>query len=563
MYKGKKPAFAKAPAGRPTVSIVMPVYNAQKYVEEAVLSVLRQTYVDWELIIMNDGSSDKSREILRKLAKLDKRIKCFYSKENRGIGQTMTELVKLARGKYIARMDSDDIMLPTRIETQVKFMESNPKVGVIGSYLAEIDGNRQLKAVRKVPLTHEEIVGGLFTRQTIQNPTLMLRVSAIASKEMYFDSKLSPVDDLDFYLRLARAKVQFANIPEYLMYYRAHGQNSSLVDIKKSFNLSNLVREKALQKNRVTLSIGQTLVSRAQKLVVNTLPNRTLYSIYKLWQGSGVKGGDVTRVKQSREFGVSIVMPIYQGEDLVKESVERVITAMRMTGKKFELIVVVDGMVDKTKNKLEKLMNKNPELRILSYKENKGKGYAVRYGMSKAKMSYVGYMDAGHDIDTNSLVNMVSSINDNPDTQVFVADKMHPMSQIINVPYLRKVYSYGFRHFVAIMCGSQMRDTQVGLKFFDRQIIDRILKENSFTVDRFAFDVELMTRLMNSGVKVLHCPVTVRRNGEKSSVGMSDVLRMAWDVVRVKFYGSKSKSLSKRGTERGVYRSRLAVIGNG
>lgn len=524
---------------KPTVSIVMPVYNAEKYVEEAVLSVLRQTYADWEIIIMDDGSSDKSREILRKIAKIDKRIKCIYSKANRGIGQTMTELVKLAKGKYIARMDSDDIMLATRIETQVKFMETNPKIGVTGSYLAEIDGNRRLKAVRKAPLNHEQIVGGLFTRQTIQNPTLMLRVSTIPKKEMYFDSKLSPVDDLDFYLRLARAKVRFANIPEYLMYYRAHGQNSSLIDIKKSFNLSSQVREKALQNNRVTLSIGQTLVSKAQKLVVNTLPNKTLYSIYKLWQGSGVKGGVVTRVKQSREFGVSIVMPIYQGEDMAKESVERVVTAMRKTGKKFELIVVVDGIVDKTKSKLEKLMIKNPELRILSYKENKGKGYAVRYGMSNARMNYIGYMDAGHDIDTNSLVGMVSSINDNHDAQVFVADKMHPMSQIINVPYFRKVYSYGFRHFVAMLFGSRMGDTQVGLKFFDRQVITKLLKENSFMVDRFAFDVELMTKLMNNGVKVLHCPVTVRRNGEKSSVGMNDVLRMAWDVLRIRLIGHK------------------------
>ena len=517
------------------VSIVMPVYNAAKYVEEAVLSVLRQNYTDWELIIMDDGSSDKSTEIVRKIAKTDKRIKCVFNKTNKGIGYTMTELVGMAKGKYIARMDSDDIMLTTRIETQVKFMESNPKIGVIGSYLAEIDGNRQLKAVRKVPLTHERIVEGLFTRQTIQNPTLMMRVSAIPTKEMYFDSKLSPVDDLDFYLRLARAKVRFANIPEYLMYYRAHGQNSSLVDIKKSFNLSSKVREKALQKNRITLSVGQTLISKSQKLVVNTLPNRTLYSIYKLWQGSGVKGGVVTRVKQSREFGVSIVMPIYQGEQLVKESVERVITAMRKTGKKFELIVVVDGIVDKTKNKLEKLMIKNSELRILSYRDNKGKGYAVRYGMSKAKMNYVGYMDAGHDIDTNSLANIVSSINDNLDAQVFVADKMHPMSQIINVPYFRKVYSYGFRHFVATLFGSQMGDTQVGLKVFRKQVIAKLLKENIFMVDRFAFDVELMTKLIQNRVKILHCPVTVRRNGEKSSVGVGDVLRMAWDVVRLKF----------------------------
>jgi glycosyltransferase involved in cell wall biosynthesis len=520
---------------KPTVSIVMPVYNTEKYVEEAVISVLRQTFTDWELIIMDDGSQDKSPVILRKICKIDKRIKCILSPKNRGIGETMTDLVRQAQGKYIARMDSDDIMLSSRIETQVKFLQDNPSIGVVGSYLAELDGNRKLRAVRKVPVAHGSIVAGLFTRQTIQNPTLMIRVSAIPQKEMYFNSQLSPVDDLDFYMRVARAKVKFANIPQYLMYYRAHGKNSSLVDIKKSYRLSNQVRERALLKSRVSLGFGQSLISTAQKLVVNILPNNILYTIYKFWQGSGVNGAVVAPVKGPREFGISIVMPIYQGEQLVKESVERVISSMRSTQVKFELIVVVDGVIDKTEQKLKKMITSNPELKILSYPDNRGKGYAVRYGMGMAKMSYVGYMDAGHDIDINSLIHIVSTINDNRDVDVFVADKLHPMSQIVNVPYFRKVYSYGFRHFVAVLFGSKMGDTQVGLKFFRSEIIKKLLKENAFIVNRFSFDVELMNKLTKNGSKILHVPVVIRRNGEKSSVGILDVLGMIWDVVRLRF----------------------------
>lgn len=548
---------------KPIISIVMPVYNAEKYVEEALLSVLRQTYTDWELIVMDDGSSDRSAEILRKIAKTDKRIKCVFNKKNKGIGYTMTKLVSMARGKYIARMDSDDIMLPTRIETQVKFMENNPKIGLIGSYLAEIDNKRKLRAVRKVPLTHKEIVDGLFTRQTVQNPTLMMRVGAIPKRELYFDSELSPVDDLDFYMRVARANAQFANIPEYLMYYRAHGENSSLRDIKKSFNLSYQVRAKALNTSKISLSLKQKVVSSLQKLVVDTLPNKLLYEVYKLWQGSGVNGGMLSMVMPERDFGISIVMPIYMGEQIVKESVERVIKAMRSTGRKFELILVIDGEADKTKQIAEKLKVANSELKILSYTNNMGKGYAVRYGMSRARMSYVGYMDAGHDIDTNSLVNMMSMTNDNPDTVVMVADKMHPMSQIIHVPNYRKIYSYGFRHFVGLLFGSRMGDTQVGLKLFKREMISELLKQNHFMVNRFAFDVELMAKLLRNDVNILHVPVTVRRNGEKSSVGVRDVVQMVWDVIRLRFYGSKSKSLSKRGTESGAYRSSVAVMGNG
>lgn len=548
------------------VSVVMPVYNAERYVEEAILSVQRQTFEDWELIIIDDGSSDTSREIVRRVIKGDKRIICVFNKVNRGIGFTMTHLVQLARGKYIARMDSDDIMLPTRIATQVKYMQSNPKVGALGSYLAEIDSNRRLTAVRKVPVEHERIASGLFTRQTIQNPSLMLRVSAIPTKELYFDSSLSPVDDLDFYLRLARARVQFANIPGYLMYYRTHGQNSSLVDIKRSFNLSSLVRAKALGRNKVTLNYHQRAIGALQKMMINILPNGLLYEVYTLWQGSKANGGVITPARKRRGFGVSIVMPIYMGELLVKESVLRIMRAMRSTGYTFELLVVVDGMVDRTIQKLERLSKTNPELRIVSYKNNRGKGYAVRLGMSKAKYNYVGYMDAGYDIDTNSLINMVHNINDSKQIDVFVADKTHPMSQIINVPYFRKIYSYLFRHFVGILFGKRIGDTQVGLKLFKKATVAELLKKNSFLIDRFAFDVEVMAQLMDSGANVLHVPVTIRRNGEKSSVEIGDVVRMGWDVLRLRIASiqdSKSKSLSKRGTMSGAYRSKLAVMGNG
>ena len=227
-------------------------------------------------------------------------------------------------------------------------------------------------------------------------------------------------------------------------------------------------------------------------------------------------------------------MPIYQGEHLAKESVERVIMTMRKMGREFELIVVVDGEVDETKTVLTKLKRQYPELRILTYAKNKGKGYAVRYGMKLASKAYVGYIDAGHDIDTRSLVEMLTSINDDSDIDVWMADKILPMSQVINVPWYRKIYSYVFRHMVSLLFGSRMGDTQVGLKFFRGSVIKKLLSKNDLVINRFVFDVELLSRLIPSA-RIAHVPVTIRRNGEKSSVGICDIWQMAWDVVRVRF----------------------------
>src|SRR3989339_754358 len=116
---------------QPLISVLMPVFNAAKYVEEAVNSVLAQTYFNFELIIIDDGSTDKSWAILQKLAMKDKRIRIYQNRINSGIGYTRKELAKLAKGKFAAIMDSDDIMFPDRLAIQVKFLQENPKVVVV------------------------------------------------------------------------------------------------------------------------------------------------------------------------------------------------------------------------------------------------------------------------------------------------------------------------------------------------------------------------------------------------------------------------------------------------
>jgi len=114
------------------VSIVMSVYNAQKYLDEAIESILNQTYSNFEFIIINDGSTDKSLEIIENYAKKDSRI-IVINRENKGLIYSLNEGIRKANGKYIARMDADDISLPQRLEKQVEFMEKNKNIGICGT----------------------------------------------------------------------------------------------------------------------------------------------------------------------------------------------------------------------------------------------------------------------------------------------------------------------------------------------------------------------------------------------------------------------------------------------
>ena len=113
------------------VSLVIPVYNSQKYLEECIRSILMQTYSDWEALFINEfGSDDGSREIILNYAKKDKRIKLIQNDSKLGLAQSLNKGFQIAKGNYIARLDADDIAYPARLERQVEFMEQNPNIGV-------------------------------------------------------------------------------------------------------------------------------------------------------------------------------------------------------------------------------------------------------------------------------------------------------------------------------------------------------------------------------------------------------------------------------------------------
>lgn len=205
----------------PAVSVIMAVYNGQRYLAEAIDSILAQTFTDFEFIIIDDGSSDQSGRILSDYAAKDPRIRPF-TRPNRGLTCSLNEAIRLSRGHYIARMDADDVALPNRFELQVKYLDENPCCVAVGAANLIIDPDGMPIYECHGPLTHCQIDnqhlyhggGGL------SHPVVMMRHDALIKIGGYCE-RFRTAQDLDLFLRLGEIG-QLANLPDVLLKYREH-----------------------------------------------------------------------------------------------------------------------------------------------------------------------------------------------------------------------------------------------------------------------------------------------------------------------------------------------------
>lgn len=210
----------------PTVSVIMPVYNAIPYLFEAVGSILGQTFSDFEFIIIDDGSTDGSTEALLALAASDSRI-VLVSRPNTGYAVALNEALGLARGSFVARMDADDVSLPGRLTLQVAHLRSDAGCVGVGGAMLMIDEAGRPVARFAPPADHAEIDAAHLAAMTsvIVHPAVMMRADVLASVGGY-RSELEPAEDLDLWLRLAE-RGRLANLGEPLLKYRLHAGSVS------------------------------------------------------------------------------------------------------------------------------------------------------------------------------------------------------------------------------------------------------------------------------------------------------------------------------------------------
>lgn len=214
---------------KPLVSILMPCYNAEKYVEESMNSILRQTYTNVEIIAINDCSTDRTKEILQVLAKGDSRITLVNNEKNLKLIETLNKGVSLCKGDYIARMDADDIALPTRIEKEVDFLERHKDHDIVSTlfyaFRSENPGKRDL---HHSPLIDDELRAYMLFKSGICHPAVMIRKRVFTELGLKFESEYLHVEDYALWSE-AIYKTKIANINEPLLLYRVHqSQVSSL-----------------------------------------------------------------------------------------------------------------------------------------------------------------------------------------------------------------------------------------------------------------------------------------------------------------------------------------------
>lgn len=211
----------------PAITVLMSVYNAETFLDEAILSIRNQTHQDFEFLIINDGSTDNSAEILNRHSREDSRIRIIHQ-ENRGLIAALNRGIEEARAPYIARMDSDDIALPDRLAKQWQRMLEDEELGLVGGHIHLINSHGETQTVIRFPVGEPEIKERIYYGSPVAHPAAMMRRELIRKVGGY-RSFYKHCEDYDLWLRLSEhAKID--NLDEVVLLYRRHGSSISMTN---------------------------------------------------------------------------------------------------------------------------------------------------------------------------------------------------------------------------------------------------------------------------------------------------------------------------------------------
>jgi glycosyltransferase involved in cell wall biosynthesis len=225
----------------PLISIILPVYNGEKYLNESIDSVLSQSYQNWELLIINDGSTDNTEELV--LSFTDKRIRYLLNETNSGIIFSMNKGLDEAKGKFIARLDADDIALPHRLEKQVKFLTENEDYVLVGCYYHMIDSEGKYLGKVTYPANNLDAQTSLLLQNCFCHSAIMMRAGL--AKELKYDPEFQVCEDYDLWYRISQ-RGKIINIPSFDALYRLHGGNISVNKKEIMFANVNKINKKLL-----------------------------------------------------------------------------------------------------------------------------------------------------------------------------------------------------------------------------------------------------------------------------------------------------------------------------
>ena len=267
-------------AKTPEISIIMPAYNASAFGAEAIESMLAQTFRDFELLIIDDASTDDTNEML--LARRDPRVYLHRNEANLGVTATLNKLLGMARGKYIARMDADDISHPERLHAQLSHMKNNPDVWVCGSFFSFLHADGQTNVVQ-VPVKNDAIRAGLLFGNNLAHPFVMLHGDKFREHGLLYDKTVKLAQDYALWLHIACdfPEAKFSNLPLVLGQYRHHPSSISMSKKEEQFN--SMLTSQMYALKRLGFSANDSLIAAHGHLVMN-LPVETQAQMVRVFE---------------------------------------------------------------------------------------------------------------------------------------------------------------------------------------------------------------------------------------------------------------------------------------
>lgn len=263
----------------PKISVIMPVYNSEKYLRESIESILNQTFTDFEFILIDDCSTDNSWNIIEEYNKKDNRIIAIKNEKNMGVSFNRNLGIKKSISEYIAFLDSDDIALSERLYKQYCFLENNNNFCLCGTNFDIIDKNSKKIGERKFPENNEEIKKSILFFNPFGQNTILVRKSIFDQVGLYNES-LKNAEDLDMWIRIG-SKHNFYNIQENLNQYRIHDENTILKQQKLMIKNTLKIRKNAILNYGYKVNI-KAIIFYIGAWIVQFLPERLVLYVFNI-----------------------------------------------------------------------------------------------------------------------------------------------------------------------------------------------------------------------------------------------------------------------------------------
>ncbi len=335
---------------KPKISVIMSVYNGEDYLAETIDSVINQTFKNWELVIINDCSSDKTAEILKSYSQKDERIKVYTNEINLRLPSSLNKAIALSNGNYIARMDADDICLPERFEKQYKFMEENPDIDLSSCRFLTLKNGIYASGGAGGRCDFEALKAMLLVANPILHPGVIAKAQVM--KELLYDTTLTCTEDLELWTRMVMNNKKIEILPECLLIYRLHDKQitsttlerqhlevlkienkyySSLLenmdeDMQHFFISGIYFKENADIKKY--LSFAKWLKKSANKDFEKSALNYALFEILAEYKRCGIKKSDILKGMLSFNT-IFLIREILRRKKTAKKDIEKCVTVAK------------------------------------------------------------------------------------------------------------------------------------------------------------------------------------------------------------------------------------------